>query len=91
MNCKWAYLSGTNRLQIAHERHYYFGFSGLRKENQDEENVSASKWNCGLYFLKHRILDKAFEFYINPHAPVAQKSADEVVFRRFQREGVEFF
>ena len=28
---------------------------------------------------------------INPHAPVAQKVADEVVFRRFQDEGVEFF
>ena len=27
----------------------------------------------------------------NPHAPVAQKVADEVVFRRFQGEGVEFF
>ena len=28
---------------------------------------------------------------INPQAPVAQKSADEVVFRHFQGEGVEFF
>ena len=28
---------------------------------------------------------------LNPHAPVAQKIADEVVFRRFQGEGVEFF
>ena len=28
---------------------------------------------------------------INPQAPVAQKTADEVVFRRFQGEGVEFF
>ena len=28
---------------------------------------------------------------INPHRPVAQKVADEVVFRRFQGEGVEFF
>ena len=26
-----------------------------------------------------------------PQAPVAQKSADEVFFRRFQGEGVEFF
>ena len=31
------------------------------------------------------------EHYINPQAPVAQKSADKVVFRHFQREGVEFF
>jgi len=27
----------------------------------------------------------------NPKAPIAQKIADEVVFRRFQGEGVEFF
>ena len=27
----------------------------------------------------------------NPHKPIAQKFADEVVFRRFQGEGVEFF
>ena len=26
----------------------------------------------------------------NPHTPVAQKFADEVFFRRFQDEGVEF-
>ena len=29
--------------------------------------------------------------HINPQAPVAQKVADEVVFRRFRGEGVEFF
>ena len=28
---------------------------------------------------------------INPQAPLAQKNADEVVFRHFQGEGVEFF
>ena len=28
---------------------------------------------------------------INPQAPFAQKIADQVVFRRFQGEGVEFF
>ena len=28
---------------------------------------------------------------LNPHTPVAQKVVDEVVFRRFQGEGVEFF
>ena len=28
---------------------------------------------------------------LNPQAPVAQKIADEVVFRRFQGKGVEFF
>ena len=31
------------------------------------------------------------KFIINPQAPVAQISADEVVFRHFQGEGVEFF
>ena len=29
--------------------------------------------------------------YFNPQAPVTQKVVDEVVFRRFQGEGVEFF
>ena len=29
--------------------------------------------------------------FLNPHTPVAQKVADEVVFRRFQGEKVEFF
>ena len=29
--------------------------------------------------------------HFNPHAPVAQKIADEVVFRRFEGDGVEFF
>ena len=29
-------------------------------------------------------------FIFNPHTPVAQKVADELVFRRFQGEGVEF-
>ena len=28
---------------------------------------------------------------VNPQAPVTQKIADEVVFRHFQGEGVEFF
>ena len=30
-------------------------------------------------------------FQFNPQALVAQKIADEVIFRRFQGEGVEFF
>ena len=28
---------------------------------------------------------------VNPQAPVAQKSADELIFRHFEGEGVEFF
>ena len=31
------------------------------------------------------------KYCLNPQAPVAQKTPDEVVFRRFQRKGVEFF
>ena len=33
----------------------------------------------------------SYQLLINPHKPVAQKVADEMVFRRFQGEGVEFF
>ena len=35
----------------------------------------------------HNIIKDLFK----PQAPVAQKIAEEVVFRRFQGEGVEFF
>ena len=38
-----------------------------------------------------KILSFFMYFYIEPHTPVAQKIADEVFFRRFQGEGVEFF
>ena len=38
-----------------------------------------------------QILANNFRLSLNPQAPVAQKIADEVVFRRFQGEGVEFF
>ena len=31
------------------------------------------------------------EFILNLHTPVAQKVVDEVIFRGFQGEGVEFF
>ena len=42
------------------------------------------------------IFDMKFKLWnirmpINPQAPVAQKITDEMVFRRFQGEGVEFF
>ena len=35
--------------------------------------------------------DIRYKFDFNSQAPVAQKIADEVAFRRFQGEGVEFF
>ena len=42
--------------------------------------------------LTPTLSDGSQEFHlVNPQAPVAQKSADEVVFRRFQGEGVEFY
>ena len=43
--------------------------------------------------LKRLIFDKKYEtkYTFNPQAPGAQKIADEVVFRRFQGEGVKFF
>ena len=34
---------------------------------------------------------KRSQLFINPQTPVAQKVADEVAYRRFQGEGVEFF
>ena len=37
------------------------------------------------------VLDRAQRCVLNPQAPVAQKIADEMVFRRFQGEEFEFF
>ena len=34
---------------------------------------------------------EVFKISVNPQAPVAQKIADQVVFRRFQGEGAGFF
>ena len=42
-----------------------------------------------MYFKSLKVSNWTFK--INPPAPVAQKIADEVVFRRFQGEEVEFF
>ena len=46
--------------------------------------------------LKHNVIRGKNELnsrhkLVNPQAPVAQKIADAVVFRRFKGEGVEFF
>ena len=40
---------------------------------------------CNIFLIYYSSLP------LNPHTPVEQKVADEVVFRRFQGEGVEFF
>ena len=37
------------------------------------------------------VVSEIEHFLVNSHTPVAQKFAKEVVFRRFQGEGVEFF
>ena len=41
--------------------------------------------------VKHSLFFVQKYKQINPQVPVAQKVADEVVFRRFRGEGVEFF
>ena len=38
-----------------------------------------------------QLFEKGLYSFINPHTLFAQKVADEVVFRRFKGEGVEFF
>ena len=43
-----------------------------------------------LYFDLYKTTEIIIFIRLNPQAPVAQKVADEVVFRRFQGEGVEF-
>ena len=53
----------------------------------------ARKIPC-LAFPIFQILEIGLEYgklILNPQALVAQKVADDVVFRRFQDEGVEFF
>ena len=49
---------------------------------------NGEKWTLGKKLGKYYTCQKSC---LNPHTPVAQKIADEVVFRRFQGERVEFF
>ena len=51
---------------------------------------SACNWD-NLPILKYLDYVKVLNSHVNPQAPIAQKVADELVFRRFQGEGVEFF
>ena len=46
-----------------------------------------------MYIGNHAMAAECDQPYleINPQAPVARKIADEVVFLRFQGEGVQFF
>ena len=43
------------------------------------------------YFSWSHFIRDFIKLYFNPQAPVAQKTADELVFRRFQGERVVFF
>ena len=43
------------------------------------------------YTCDQRPAQRILKLLINPQAPIAKKTADEVVFRRFQGEGVEFY
>ena len=50
-------------------------------DKYEQEKIILSRWLKKLWPIG----------CINHHTPIAQKVADEVVFRRFQGEGVEFF
>ena len=52
------------------------------------KKVSISTYSCDFKTRNTIFKEKIF---FNPQAPVAQKTADEVVFRDFRGEGVEFF
>ena len=52
-------------------------------------NMKKNSWKID-YFSKRQIGWKTY-WHVNPQTLVAQKFADEVGFRRFQGEGVEFF
>ena len=41
--------------------------------------------------FRYYIYNLLMLFNINPHTPIAQRVADEVVFRRFQGKELEFF
>ena len=73
------------------------GEYGPEKKRKDGTFLLKTDYN--MYGISH-IVTKAAVSYIsidaklyvfNPHTPVAQKVSDEVIFRRFQGEGVEFF
>ena len=66
-----------------------------------QSSAIISAYNFSLYPISHAVAraqrkqftnctSLATRERVNPHTPVAQKVADEVVFRRFQGEGVEF-
>ena len=50
-----------------------------------------SRFHFEIKVNPYELLDVIEMLFFNPHTPIAQKIADEVVFRCFQGEGVEFF
>ena len=60
----------------------------LRKPHWDEQLIETEK--TVLWFFSFAKLWSSSEL-LNPHTPVAQKVADEVVFWRFEGEEVHFF
>ena len=64
-------------------------FSKLKSENTIRQSSAISNVVPRAQFTN--CTSPATRVRVNPHTPVMQKVADEVVFRRFQGEGVEFF
>ena len=56
-----------------------------------QELISNNKRSKFRPHLGVELIYKQDPEWFNPHTPIAQKVADEVIFRRFQGEGVEFF
>ena len=72
-----SYDPNTGYFTVKYEGLYFFSLSFLRWAKQSTTSTWAD-------------IKIGSPFYINPQAPVAQKVADEVVFRHFRGEGVEF-
>ena len=72
------------------EKNYQNRLVPLPKE---QLRIFKAKFATGINLPKLRCenIFPTFKILFDPQAPVAQKIADEVVFRRFQGEGVEFF
>ena len=67
------------------------GPTGHSYEAAHDQKRSASTRKAIHSVFSHLVdLDKS-NYNLNPQAPVAQKIADEMVFRRFQGEEFEFF
>ena len=79
-NCKAYEVAATLRRGDLELNMDIFHFHGT-------DRIYIGKW----YILKRNCLLCLNRLSVNPQTPVAQKVADEVVFRRFQVEGVVIF